>query len=134
MPKIDFSGVETNSYVPVPNGTYRLQFQSAEFVAKSKSSGQPMYKAKFVVDDESLGELNGATIWHNWSLSPAALWRFKQEAVVLGAEPEDLEGEVDTDDVIREITGNYVLADVVVDEYEPGKSSNKIARMQEDSI
>jgi len=78
--------------VPIPADTYECSVEEMEYVAESKSSGEPFAKFTFTVDAT---EHEGRKLFWNRSLQAKDLGYFKKALLACGASPEDIEGEFD---------------------------------------
>lgn len=101
MPTIDFSGVSID-FEPVEEGRYNGIFESYEYRAQSKSSGQPYVVMAFRISE---GDHEGRKFFRNFSLQKQSLWALKRVLVRLGVDGEELGGPIDIDDIMPEVTG-----------------------------
>jgi hypothetical protein len=123
MPVIDTGQVQ--EFEPIAAGTYNATFTEFENIEASKTSGEPYIKFTFTGDE---GEAEGRKFWANKSLNTKALWALKRDLIAMGADPEDVTGVFDTDDILPDLVGNEVRLKVLLDEYE-GEPNNKIDRI-----
>lgn len=123
MPKIDLGAVE--EFEPIPDGTYEFILTAWEYVEESETSGEPYLKLEFTGDE---GEAEGRKAWQNHSCQSKALWALKRTLRTLGADPEALSGEFDTDDLMPDLVGNPCRLRIVQEDYE-GQTVNKIKRI-----
>lgn len=123
IPKIDFSAVE--DLVAIDENDYEATLTSFEYFPTSKSSGEPYYQLEFTVSEPPYA---GRKLWRNFSCQKQALWAFKQAAVRLGADPDDLIGSVDMDEILEGIVGRDCVLRVGQREYE-GEIRNEVKRV-----
>lgn len=119
--KINFSGV--TDFTPVPEGSYIATFKSWEHKQNSPDGTNPdgtHVLAQFVINDGS--EYDGKQLRVRWALTEKALWRIRQDLIVLGADPEDLAGDdVDLTPVIIAQIGKQAMLDVKITTYKSKK-------------
>ena len=127
MPKVDFTGV-SDSFEPIPAGRYDAVLTGFK-LQKSKAGGDYV-SLEFTVDDPEFG---GRKAWQNNSLQSQALWALKRNCISLGAEPDDLSGAVDIEEVLGDLVGNDCRLDLDIREYE-GKQSNGITAVLATSV
>lgn len=82
---VNFSGVESGEFRPIPDGNYTAEIISAE-VQNSKASNSPMIALKWRISE---GKFKGRQLFDNVSLLPQALWKLKTLLEVLSIEPEE---------------------------------------------
>lgn len=122
--KVDFSGVST-SFEVLEEGLYPGKLADFKYVAVSKSSGKPYYQLEF-----DITEPEGRKAWRNYSLQPQSLFAIKRALIILGADEDDLEGEIDLDEVLPQLIGaDCTLALVIDNEYDPDEPRNKVAKI-----
>lgn len=90
---LDFSNVTSRD--PLPEGTYPVSIAKVEQVL-SKSSGNPMLKVEFNIEDEAY---SGRKVWANYVLTEAAMWKVQELMKALGLETDAIL-ELDTDDLV----------------------------------
>lgn len=122
MPKIDFTGVGK----PVPADTYSAVVTKAEYNPSSSASGMPTVAFEWTIND---GEYDGRKMFRSYSLQPTALVFLKRVLVALGTNPDDLEGNIDTDDILPELVGTECALVITVGEYN-GSPNNQIAEVK----
>lgn len=100
MPLVDYSQI--TEFTPVEDGIYNARLTKHELVMPKTSDKFPYYKCEFTLEADEEKGVTRQKVWKNLSLSPSALFMFKHDMLVLGANPEDLSpgSQVDTDDVI----------------------------------
>lgn len=107
MPRVDLKGVKT-TFELVPDGDYEGMF--TEFknlkIKGGDNKGKDMVAHTYVITED--GEWKGRKLFKNYPLTEAALWSWKGDAITMGADPEELETELDTDDVLRGLMNNSV--------------------------
>lgn len=123
MPKIDLTNAELPEALPA--ATYECSIEEMEYVAESSASGEPYAKFTFVVDE---GEYEGRKVFWNRSLQPKNLGYFKKALINCGADPEDIAGEFDFDEIAEDIKDNSVRVVVGVRDYE-GEQTNEVKRV-----
>lgn len=114
--QVDFSGVESGTSRPVPDGNYPLECVSVE--EKESRDGNPYLAWKWKVDG---GPSKGATIYDNTSLQPQALWRLKGLLECMGVKAD---GKMALDTATYK--GKKVWAEVANETYQ-GKEKPRIA-------
>jgi len=102
MVKVNFSGIK--EFTPIPDGTYAATLSGTKLVAEAKTSKQPYIELSFTISE---GEHVGRRQFRNLSLTPQALWAFKQAMVRLGADPSEFSGELELEEVAA-LAANYV--------------------------
>lgn len=137
--KVNFSGV--TDFKPVPPDSYLSTFKSWEAKKNSPDGDNPDGQhvlAVFIINDGS--EYDGKQLRVRWALTEKALWRIRQDLVILGAEPEDLAGDdVDLSAVIEGQVGHQAILDVRIGTYKDKKSgedrqSNEVTGFHEAAI
>lgn len=127
MPIIDMGQAE--SFDAIPAGTYDASLTDWEFVdAADVKSGKSEYgyvKMEFTIED---GEFEGRKQWRNYSVAPKALGYLKRTLVALGADPEEVSGKLDTDEIMPDLVGNNCRIKVSVGEFE-GEANNSVDRV-----
>lgn len=113
---LDFSSVTSRD--PLPEGVYDVTISKVEQVV-SKSSGNPMLKVEFDVQDP---EYIGRKLWANYVLTEAAMWKVKELFDSLGLDTSSMV-DMDTDELI----GLSCKAKVAQREYE-GNVQNEIKK------
>jgi Protein of unknown function (DUF669) len=94
--KVDFEGVNSDGFAPIPGGTYAATVAKVEYQAKSRSSGNPVVNFEFDLNDP---KFPGRKMWRTYSLMPKALWGLKQTLERLGIDVPDGELEIDPDEL-----------------------------------
>lgn len=113
---LDFSSVTSRD--PLPEGVYDVTISKVEQTI-SKSSGNPMLKVEFDVQDP---EYTGRKLWSNYVLTEAAMWKVKELFDSLGLDTSSMV-DMDTDELI----GLSCKAKVAQREYE-GNIQNEIKK------
>lgn len=131
-PKIDFTGVET-SFKPLDEGIYPAQLAGWKFEEASKSSGKPYMTLEFDVEAEGS---TGRKAWLIQSLQPQSLWRLKKTLIILGADEDSIDGELDLEeDVLPGLKGNKCSLALIIDkEYDADEPRNKVAKVLPEGI
>lgn len=99
---LDFSNVQSRD--PLPEGTYAASIAKVDMVT-SKSSGNPMLKVEFNIEDEAY---TGRKVWSNYVLTEAAMWKVQELFRAIGLDTEAIV-TIDTDDLIG-LTCNLKIA------------------------
>jgi hypothetical protein len=86
-----------------------------EYMAAAKESGEPYVVLEFRISE---GEFEGRKQWRNFSLQRQSLWALKKALVNMGADPDDLEGAFDLDDLMPDYIGSACLLDISQHTYE----------------
>lgn len=84
----------------MPEDVYPAKLEAWEYVEAAKNSGKPYVKLTFTVDG---GDYDGRKLFKNQSCQPKALWNFKRVLVRLGANPKDLEADIDPEEILPEL-------------------------------
>lgn len=113
---LDFSSVPSRD--PLPEGVYDVTVAKVEQTV-SKSSGNPMMKVEFDVQDP---DYTGRKLWANYVLTEAAMWKVKELFSALGIDTSAIV-EMDTDELI----GLTCKAKVAQREYD-GNVQNEIKK------
>ena len=93
--KIDFGGVETREFEPLPTGKHLSKLSSAEYVAESGRSGMPAVAWQFTVTGS---EFDGRKAFLNTSLQEQSLWSTQRILVAMGMPKEEVDAlDWDTD-------------------------------------
>lgn len=111
MPTVDLSGVSTE-FTPIDAGPYDAQFTNFKN-GVGATSGQPKVTLEFTITD---GEFEGRKVFTDCSLQSHALFALKRNLLAFGADPEDLEGSIDTDEVLANLRGSRVKLRVSLDQ------------------
>jgi hypothetical protein len=133
--KVNFSGV--TDFKPVPADSYLCTFKAWEHKKNSPTGDNPdgsHILATFSIADG--GEYEGKTLRVRWALSDKALWRIRQDLVILGADPEDLAGDdVDLEAIINGQVGHQAILDVKISSYKAAngeeRQSNEVTGFHE---
>lgn len=96
MATLNFTGVKTQSFDPLPNGRYEATVFDIEEqeVKNGKNAGAPMWAVQFSING---GPHDNRRVFRNFTLIPESLWALKNFLVALGIDSSALEGEVDID-------------------------------------
>lgn len=121
MVSINLSGVSTQPE-PMPKDTYEAKLTKHDTIMESQNSGQPYIKFEFTVEHPTYG---GRKLWSNASLQPQSQWAFKKMMVTLGATPEELDTDFDTDVLIPRYYGAKVIVDVDVQKIKSKKTGEE---------
>lgn len=89
--KVDFTGVETREFEPLPIARYPVSVTAAP-VQQGGESGADYVAWEFTVQG---GEYDGRKGWLNTSLLPQSLWATKRVLLALGVPEEEVEGEIE---------------------------------------
>jgi hypothetical protein len=104
-PAINFAGVESKTFEPLPRARYLSKVSGLEYVPESKRSGEPTLSWEFTVNG---GEFNGRKGFLNTSLQPQSLWNTMRILMALGYTEEEVksrEWDFEDPEVIDEISG-----------------------------
>jgi hypothetical protein len=120
------SGVST-SFTPIDPGEYEAKF--VEFENGVSQAGNAKVVMVYEITEE--GEFVGRKLKAHKGLSNDALWSLKRDLIALGADPDDIAGSFDTDELLPDLVGNDCK--IVVDLGEPnedGKQFNNITEVK----
>jgi hypothetical protein len=107
MPTVDGSTIKD---LPVlPNGWYDAKFDKYE-LKYGQESNNPYDACEFVLDYEG----DERRFFYNMTVTEKTMWRWKRDALSLGADPSTFDGEFDTEDVLEELLGNTVRLQIVI--------------------
>jgi hypothetical protein len=127
IPIIDMGQAET--FEPIPAGTYDASLTDWEWIpADEVKQGKGEYgyvKMEFTIES---GEYEGRKQWRNFSAAPKALGYLKRTLVALKADPENISGSFDTEDVMPDLVGNSCRIRVSMGEFE-GEANNSLDRV-----
>lgn len=126
--KIDFSNVQSG-FELMPEGTYEAALTGFN-IAPSKSSGQPTVTLEFTVQE---GDYTGRKLWQAHSLQPHALFALKRTLIALGVPEDELEGAIEVEDTLEQLTGEMVRLDVGHRTYE-GETYSNITKIRALSV
>jgi hypothetical protein len=88
MPDVDFTDLEEFEFEPMPNGRYNVEVHSAEMSDGPGPSGFDYLAVQcIVVDDE---DYENRRLFHNFSFSPKALFRFRNFLLAAGWDEDEL--------------------------------------------
>lgn len=122
--RVDFTGVETGNYKPIPAGTYHAKITGGELREageNAKHPGSSYINWEFTIQD---GEHEGRKQWMNTSLLPEALFGLKGLLEATGK--FDVNGPLDFD--IESCIGCDVKIKVRVKTYK-GEQQNEVKRV-----
>lgn len=129
--KINLEGV--GDFVPVPNGHYPATFESFKF-GKTKEKNDDKVDITFILTDEAPEEYIGRKFWQTFTFGEKALWAFKNFLIVLGAEPEQINGEFDVAEMLDEFKGTNVVLAISQETYQPAAGGESKVRNKIDEI
>ena len=86
--KIDFTGVESRTFEPLPVAKYDVKVSAAQFNPSSQRSEEAFISWEYTVDG---GEYDGRKAFHNTSLQPQALWSTQRTLMALGMPKEEVD-------------------------------------------
>lgn len=128
---VNLAGVKT-SFEPMPEDKYYSKFSGMEYreagVGKAKDAKDDYLSCEFTVTEsiDGDGEFAGRKLWSNKSLAVQSLWAYKVMMLALGADPESLEGKIDTENDTKKFLGATVVLDVGVKTAPDGKPTNEV--------
>lgn len=89
---LDFSGVESNDFDPLPKGSHHATI--FEVTSEESKQGKPYLNFQFKIVEE---KNNNRRAFMNASLQPQSLWALKNLLVAAGYPKEELEGQLNLD-------------------------------------
>lgn len=98
MVKIDFADVK--ELTALEEGDYDATMTAAELV--QKAGKDPYVKLEFTCSGD---DAEGRKLFRNCSLGAASLWNFKSTMIALGADPEAFDGDVDPEEMAKDLVG-----------------------------
>lgn len=114
MPSINLAGVRTG-FDLIPDGIYQAKLVGYKNgTAKSGNSIVTM-EFDFIDDDE---ETKGRKAWVNFTLTDTSFFAIKRAFIDLGVDPDSLEGNVDTDEVLDGLVADGTEAWIKVGRHE----------------
>jgi len=120
---LNMSGVSL-SFEPLEPGTYDGRVRDCS-VRSAKSSGQPVVKWQFEVDEPPY---EGRVLFFNTSLQAQAIWKFAQTMQALGFDEEELTGEGGFDFDPADVIDLECRLVVIQDSYR-GEITNRVDRV-----
>lgn len=102
----------TTDFVPVDAGTYEAKFVS--FKNGISNAGNQKVEMTYQITEE--GDANNRKLTAHRALHPDALWSLKRDLLALGADPDDVSGSFDTDELLPELVGADCKIDVTLGE------------------
>lgn len=111
MPIVD--GSQIKDLVALPNNWYPAKFDKYE-LAYGKDSGNPYDAVEFVVASEDSPDGEEHRLFYNMTVTDKSMWRWKRDAIALGADPAIFDGEFDTEDVLDGLEGNACRIQVTI--------------------
>lgn len=118
---LDFTGVESNSFDPIPKGTYHATI--FEVTQKETKKGDPMLVFQFKIVEE---KQNNRRAFLNHVIQPNTLWSLKNTLVAAGYTQEDLSGSLDLD--LDDMCGRVVRIVIGHEVYE-GETRDRIKKV-----
>lgn len=96
MITLDFSGVESKDFDPIPNGVYEALVHDIEQteVKNGKNAGAPMWGVQFSING---GEYDNRRVFRNFILIPESMWAIKRFLIAIGIPSEQLDGQIQVD-------------------------------------
>lgn len=126
MPLINMS--EAVVYEALPKDVYDAHLDEWEYVDEEDSgSGNPYVKMVFAIDHDD-SAIDGRKLTRNFTAQASGLGFFKRALIALGANPEVVSEDFDTDDVLPDLVGNPCRLSVTQRTYE-GELQNDIRRV-----
>lgn len=99
MPTVD--GSQIKDLVPVPAQWYDAKFDKYE-LKQAEATGNNYDACEFTFEHEG----DERRLFYNMTITEKSMWRWKRDALALGAPQEIFEGEFDTEDVLEDLLGN----------------------------
>jgi hypothetical protein len=122
---VDWDSMESNSFEPLEAGEYTGKITKATMSSKVGPSGYHYIEVEITLDDEN------RRCWSNYSLSPKAMWRLKQDFGEDGLNVDGVEsGTFDTDDFV----GLDVVVELGVQDKYNGKPDENGVMPQENNV
>lgn len=123
MPLVDYNAVQ--DFAPIEDAIVDARLSNWELKEPKEAGKFHYYNLEFTAEPEM--NLGNRKFWKMVSIAPTALWMFKQTALAMGANPDDLApgSQVDTDDVIAGCMGAPVRLSVKKTKYQ-GKERNEV--------
>jgi hypothetical protein len=100
---VNLEGVKT-SLEAIPDGTYDARFVKRTF-GMSKEQ-KPKVELEYVFNEDQGEGVAGRKAFVTCSLQPQALFKLKRTAIHMGAEPDDLETQVDLEALFDSLIGS----------------------------
>lgn len=131
MPVVNTAGVAVG-FEALPEGDYQATFTSFK---NDKSTVKdvgvvPSIRMQFTVDEPE--EHAGKKLFMNQTLiatgEKANLHFLKKNLVDLGADPADLDAEIDTDDILNDLIGAKVTLKVTIRPYQGNNYNNVVIK------
>lgn len=118
---LNFTGVETNSFDPIPKGTYHATI--FEVQNQETKKGDPMLVFQFKIVEE---KQNNRRAFLNHVIKPTTLWSLKNTLLAAGLSEEELDGELDLD--LDDLCGRMVRIVIGHETYE-GEVRDRVKRV-----
>jgi hypothetical protein len=112
--KIEFAGVESRTFEPLPTGSHPAKCTGAQYNEASARSGEPTIAWQFTVEG---GEYDGRKAFLNTSLQPQSLWSTQRVMVALGKTKEEVDAlnwDTEDPDKIQADLDEMLEADCVI--------------------
>lgn len=122
MPTVDGSTIK--DLPVVAEAWYDAKFDKYEL--KQADSGNHYDACEFTFDFEG----DERRLYYNMTITEKSMWRWKRDALSLGAPQEVFEGEFDTEDVLDELVGNPCRIKVEIQKKGQYKGRNQIADLK----
>jgi hypothetical protein len=113
MPTVDGSTIKD---LPVlPNGWYDAKFDKYE-LKTAQETNNPYDACEFVFDytNPTDGTVEERRAFYNMTITEKTMWRWKRDALSMGAPSSTFDGEFDTEDVLEDLLGNPVRLHIVI--------------------
>lgn len=123
MPVVDMSGIQTE-FTPIDPGEYEAQFVEFENGISGKNNAKVMMR--YVITE---GEFKDRKLTAHKALTSDSLWSLKRDMLALGADPDDVSGVFDTDELLPNLQGNDCK--IVVDLGEPNEDGKRFNNIKE---
>lgn len=127
MPVVDMTGVAIG-FQPIPECEAELTFTG--FKNGKTKAGDNSVSLEFTVDEPR--EHAGHKIFLNHQITLKGLPHLKETMVILGTDPDDLEGTIDTDKILNALIPSKAKGKVTVNEFE-GRKGNNLRLMHDSS-
>lgn len=105
------TGISTE-FVPVEAGNYEAKF--VHFENGISAAGNPKVIMRYEITEE--GDAYGRKLSAHRALTKEAMWSLNRDLLALGADPDDISGVFDTDELLPDLLNNDVIISVTLGE------------------
>ncbi len=108
---VNLAGVSTSNIID--EGDYEVTLTKA--TPRKSNNGNQTVNFEFTVTGDDTPDQKGRKVFTTYTLTTESLWAFKKYLRILGADPDELEGDIDVMEFVQSLYGNKALAIVTVE-------------------